>query len=73
MPRLGLNGDPAFKHSEAFSFQVATADQSETDRYWDAIVGSGGQEQIGADRLFADVLGRSCGASEASRLRSSIG
>ncbi|HRN62885.1 MAG TPA: VOC family protein [Luteimonas sp.] len=41
---LGLNGGPAFKHSEAFSFQVATDDQAETDRYWDAIVGNGGQE-----------------------------
>ena len=41
---LGLNGGPAFKHNEAFSFQVATADQAETDRYWDAIVGNGGQE-----------------------------
>jgi predicted 3-demethylubiquinone-9 3-methyltransferase (glyoxalase superfamily) len=41
---LGLNGGPAFKHSEAFSFQVATEDQAETDRYWNAIVGNGGQE-----------------------------
>ncbi len=41
---LGLNGGPAFKHSEAFSFQVATADQAETDRYWNAIVDNGGQE-----------------------------
>lgn len=41
---LGLNGGPAFKHSEAFSFQVATVDQAETDRYWNAIVGNGGQE-----------------------------
>jgi len=41
---LGLNGGPAFKHNEAFSFQVATADQAETDRYWNAIVGNGGQE-----------------------------
>lgn len=41
---LGLNGGPAFKHSEAFSFQVATADQAETDRYWNAIVGNGGEE-----------------------------
>lgn len=41
---LGLNGGPAFKHNEAFSFQVATEDQNETDRYWDAIVGHGGQE-----------------------------
>jgi 2-polyprenyl-6-hydroxyphenyl methylase/3-demethylubiquinone-9 3-methyltransferase len=44
IPCLGLNGGPAFRHSEAFSFQVATADQEETDRYWDAIVGSGGEE-----------------------------
>jgi predicted 3-demethylubiquinone-9 3-methyltransferase (glyoxalase superfamily) len=41
---LGLNGGPAFKHSEAFSFQVATEDQGETDHYWNAIVGNGGQE-----------------------------
>ena len=41
---IGLNGGPAFKHSEAFSFQIATDDQAETDRYWNAIVGSGGQE-----------------------------
>jgi 2-polyprenyl-6-hydroxyphenyl methylase/3-demethylubiquinone-9 3-methyltransferase len=44
VPCLGLNGGPAFKHNEAFSFQVATADQAETDRYWNAIVGNGGQE-----------------------------
>ncbi|GKS69296.1 2-polyprenyl-6-hydroxyphenyl methylase / 3-demethylubiquinone-9 3-methyltransferase [Nitrosomonas sp. PY1] len=44
IPCLGLNGGPAFKHTEAFSFQVATEDQSETDRYWNAIVGNGGQE-----------------------------
>jgi predicted 3-demethylubiquinone-9 3-methyltransferase (glyoxalase superfamily) len=41
---LGLNGGPAFRHSEAFSFQIATDSQEETDRYWNAIVGSGGQE-----------------------------
>ena len=41
---LGLNGGPAFKHSQAFSFQVATTDQAETDRYWNAIVGNGGEE-----------------------------
>lgn len=41
---LGLNGGPAFKQSEAFSFQVATDNQDETDRYWNAIVGNGGQE-----------------------------
>jgi predicted 3-demethylubiquinone-9 3-methyltransferase (glyoxalase superfamily) len=44
IPCLGLNGGPAFKHSEAFSFQVATKDQAETDRYWNAIVNNGGQE-----------------------------
>jgi len=41
---IGLNGGPAFRHSEAFSFQIATEDQAETDRYWDAIVGHGGEE-----------------------------
>ena len=44
VPCMGLNGGPAFKHSEAFSFQIATDDQAETDRLWDAIVGNGGQE-----------------------------
>ena len=44
IPCVGLNGGPTFKHSEAFSFQVATDDQAETDRYWNAIVGNGGQE-----------------------------
>ncbi len=44
IPCLGLNGGPAFRHNEAFSFQVATEDQAETDRYWNAIVGNGGQE-----------------------------
>lgn len=43
IPCIGLNGGPAFKHSEAFSFQIATDDQQETDRYWNAIVGNGGQ------------------------------
>jgi 2-polyprenyl-6-hydroxyphenyl methylase/3-demethylubiquinone-9 3-methyltransferase len=43
IPCLGLNGGPEFKHNEAFSFQVATANQAETDRYWNAIVGNGGQ------------------------------
>ena len=45
IPCLGLNGGPAFKHSEAFSFQIATDNQEETDRYWNAIVGSGGEER----------------------------
>ncbi|WP_423207878.1 VOC family protein [Paracoccus yeei] len=44
IPCLGLNGGPSFRHSEAFSFQVTTEDQVETDRYWNAIVGNGGQE-----------------------------
>ncbi|HCV97504.1 MAG TPA: hypothetical protein DGV23_12235 [Stenotrophomonas sp.] len=44
IPCIGLNGGPAFRHSEAFSFQIATEDQAETDRLWDAIVGNGGQE-----------------------------
>ena len=44
IPCLGLNGGPAFKHTEAFSFQIATDDQEETDRYWQAIVGNGGTE-----------------------------
>jgi predicted 3-demethylubiquinone-9 3-methyltransferase (glyoxalase superfamily) len=44
IPCMGLNGGPAFPQSESFSFQVGTADQEETDRYWDAIVGNGGQE-----------------------------
>jgi predicted 3-demethylubiquinone-9 3-methyltransferase (glyoxalase superfamily) len=44
VPCIGLNGGPTFKHSEAFSFQIATGDQEETDRYWKAIVGNGGQE-----------------------------
>jgi predicted 3-demethylubiquinone-9 3-methyltransferase (glyoxalase superfamily) len=43
IPCLGLNGGPMFKHTEAFSFQVATDDQAETDRLWNAIVGNGGQ------------------------------
>lgn len=44
IPCIGLNGGPIFKQSEAFSFQIATDDQEETDRYWNAIVGNGGQE-----------------------------
>jgi len=44
IPCIGLNGGPEFKHSEAFSFQVATENQEETDRLWNAIVGNGGQE-----------------------------
>ncbi len=44
IPCLGLNGGPQFKQSEAFSFQIATEDQAETDRLWNAIVSNGGQE-----------------------------
>jgi len=44
IPCLGLNGGPTFKHNMAFSFQVATADQAETDRYYDAILANGGTE-----------------------------
>src|SRR5256885_14319151 len=54
IPCMGLNGGPAFKHTEAFSFQVATVDQEETDRYWNAIVGNGGEESAcgwGRDKL----------------------
>ncbi len=44
IPCMGLNGGPTFKHNEAFSFVVMTSDQAETDKYWNAIVGNGGQE-----------------------------
>jgi predicted 3-demethylubiquinone-9 3-methyltransferase (glyoxalase superfamily) len=44
VPCIGLNGGPIFPHSEAFSFQIATDDQEETDRYWNAIIGNGGTE-----------------------------
>ena len=51
VPCLGLNGGKMVKHSEAFSFQIATDDQAETDRYWNAIVGNGGAEKISHDCL----------------------
>jgi predicted 3-demethylubiquinone-9 3-methyltransferase (glyoxalase superfamily) len=44
IPCIGINGGPRFKHSEAFSFQISTNNQEETDRYWNAIVGNGGKE-----------------------------
>ena len=44
IPCIGLNGGPTFKQSEAFSFQISTEDQAETDRYWNAIVKNGGKE-----------------------------
>ncbi|HLP84729.1 MAG TPA: VOC family protein [Phycisphaerales bacterium] len=43
---MGLNGGDAFRHSEAFSFQIATSDQAETDRYWDAIISNGGSASM---------------------------
>jgi predicted 3-demethylubiquinone-9 3-methyltransferase (glyoxalase superfamily) len=46
IPCLGLNGGPTFRQSEAFSFQIATDDQEETDRYWNAIVNNGGKESM---------------------------
>ena len=46
IPCIGLNGGPGPKHTDAFSFQVATADQAETDRYWNAIIGNGGEESM---------------------------
>ena len=46
IPCIGLNGGPHFKHNESFSFQIATDDQAETDRLWDAIVNNGGQESV---------------------------
>lgn len=46
IPCIGLNGGPQFPHTEAFSFQIDTADQEETDRYWNAIVGNGGAESM---------------------------
>ena len=46
IPCVGLNGGPAFKHSEAFSFQIATEDQAETDRLWNAIIDNGGEASV---------------------------
>ena len=60
IPCIGLNGGPTFKHNEAFSFQIATEDQAETDRYWNAIVGNGGKE---SDAAGARTNGASPGRS----------
>ncbi len=46
IPCIGLNGGPAFRQSQAFSFQIATEDQEETDRYWNAIIANGGTENV---------------------------
>jgi len=83
IPCLGLNGGSQFKHSEAFSFQIATDNQEETDRYWNAIVSNGGQEsacgwckdrwglswQI-APRVLTEALAR--GGAEAKRAFSAM-
>ena len=64
IPCLGLNGGPAFKHSEAFSFQIATDNQEETDRYWNAIVGNGGRK---VSAVGARTAGASRGRSPRAR------
>jgi predicted 3-demethylubiquinone-9 3-methyltransferase (glyoxalase superfamily) len=64
---LGHNGGPMFKHNEAFSFQIATDDQEETDRFWNAIVGNGGQES--ACGWCKDKWGVSCKSRRACRPR----
>ena len=46
IPCVGLNGGPTFKHSEAFSFQIATDNQKETDKYWNAIIKNGGKKSV---------------------------
>ncbi len=61
IPCIGLNGGPLFPHTEAFSFQIATDTQEETDRYWNAIVGNGGRESDRGPRRWW--------RSSASRLR----
>ena len=60
IPCLGLNGGPMFRQTEAFSFQVATDSQEETDRYWNAIVGNGGRK---APAAGAETAGASHGRS----------
>jgi 2-polyprenyl-6-hydroxyphenyl methylase/3-demethylubiquinone-9 3-methyltransferase len=68
IPCIGLNGGPMFKHSEAFSFQIVTEDQAETDRLWNAIVGNGGAESAcGWCRTSGAFRGRSRRASSSTR------
>jgi len=70
IPCLGLNGGPVFSHSEAFSFQIATDNQEETDRYWNAIIGNGGKEsQCGWCKTAGASPGRSRHAHLPRRLR----
>ena len=60
IPCLGINGGPEFRHTEAFSFQVATDNQEETDRYWNAIVGNGARRaSVGGARTAGASPGRS--------------
>jgi predicted 3-demethylubiquinone-9 3-methyltransferase (glyoxalase superfamily) len=66
IPCMGLNGGPEFKQSEAFSFQIATDNQEETDRYWNAIVGNGGKD---APAAGARTSGASRGRSHRGYLR----
>ena len=65
IPCLGLNGGPVFSHSEAFSFQIATDNQEETDRYWNAIIGNGGKE---SSAVGARTAGASPGRLRHARL-----
>jgi predicted 3-demethylubiquinone-9 3-methyltransferase (glyoxalase superfamily) len=70
IPCLGINGGPTFPQTEAFSFQIATDDQEETDRYWNAIVGNGGAESAcGWCRTAGESPGRSSRARSPTRLR----
>ncbi len=67
---IGLNGGAAFRHNEAFSFQIATDEQAETDRLWGAIVGNGGQESAcGWARITGVSRGRSPRACSPPRWR----
>lgn len=63
IPCLGLNGGPAFRHNEAFSFQVATDDQAETDRLWNAIVGNGADSHPPLSRTNHSTYGSVYGGS----------
>ena len=70
IPCLGLNGGPQFKHNEAFSFQIATDNQEETDRYWNAIVNNGAKRASAAGaRIAGGFPGRSLHARSPRRWR----
>jgi 2-polyprenyl-6-hydroxyphenyl methylase/3-demethylubiquinone-9 3-methyltransferase len=73
IPCVGLNGGPEFKHNEAFSFQIATDDQAETDRLWNAIVGNGGQKARAAGvKTSGACRGKSRHAPSSPRCRTPI-